>query len=57
VLDLPSAGDTCFPSILGQDGDFEVWNYSTDPNFPDTTWLEGQRGETNIYRQTLRFLK
>ena len=55
VLDLPSAGDTCFPSILGKDGAFEVWNYSTDPAYPDTSWLEGQNGETNIYRQSLSF--
>ena len=55
ILDLPSAGDTCFPSILGEDGAFEIWNYSTDPALPDTSWLEGQNGETNIYRQALSF--
>lgn len=55
ILDLPSAGDTCFPSVLGEDGAFEVWNYSTDPALPDTSWLEGQNGETNIYRQALSF--
>ncbi|MCP4919745.1 MAG: hypothetical protein GY913_22825 [Proteobacteria bacterium] len=55
VLDLPSAGDTCFASVLGGDGSYEVWNYSSDPDQPDTSWLDGQNGVTRIYRQTLRF--
>ena len=55
VLDLPSAGDTCFPSILGENGDFEVWNYTTNPDEPDTPWLEGQQGPTQITRQALLF--
>jgi hypothetical protein len=55
VLDLPSAGDTCFPSILGEDGDFEVWNYTSDPDLPNTGWLEGQQGPTMITRQRLTF--
>ena len=55
VLDLPSKGDTCFPSILGSDGDFEVWNYTSDPEGPDVSWLDGQKGETWITRQSLRF--
>ena len=53
VLDLPSAGDTCFPSILGHDGDFEVWNYTSNPDNPDTAWLAGQQGSTMITRQRL----
>ncbi len=53
ALDLPSAGDTCFPSILGSEGSYEVWNYSNDPALSELGWLEGQKGETNIYRQTL----
>lgn len=55
VLDLPSKGDTCFPSVLPLGGDVtEVWNYSSDPaRADDPTWIEGQTGETRIYRQTL----
>lgn len=55
VLDLPSAGDTCFPSILGSDGNFEVWNYTSDPDVPDLGWLAGQQGPTMITRQPLIF--
>ena len=55
MLDLPSAGDTCFPSILGTGGDLEVWNYTTDPERSETPWLEGQPGQTLITRQTLQF--
>lgn len=54
VLDLPSRGDTCFASILALGGDrFEVWNYSSPVDGPDVSWLEGQTGETYIYKQTL----
>ena len=55
VLDLPSAGDTCFLSILGEDGDFEVWNYTSDPDVPELGWLDGQQGPTMITRQRLTF--
>ncbi|HCH66400.1 MAG: hypothetical protein CL927_09765 [Deltaproteobacteria bacterium] len=54
VLDLPSRGDTCFASILPLGGDrFEVWNYSSPVDGPDVSWVEGQTGETFIYKQTL----
>lgn len=55
VVDLPSSGDTCFPSIRTVDGEYEVWNYTSDPNQPDTPWLEGQQGPTTITRQRFRF--
>jgi hypothetical protein len=56
VLDLPSKGDTCFPSILDEgDGSYMVYNYSSDPDGEDVSWLEGQKGPTNIYRQRLTF--
>lgn len=52
VLDLPSRGDTCFASALPAGGDdFIVYNYSSPIDGPDVTWLEGQLGDTNIYRQ------
>lgn len=54
VLDLPSRGDTCFPAALERgEGVFEVWNYSSDPEGPDLSWLEGQKGPTAIFRQDL----
>lgn len=56
VLDLPSKGDTCFASVLQDPGNpdrFDVWNYSSPVDGPDVSWLEGQTGETYIYRQTL----
>ena len=55
VLDLPSAGDTCFPSILGEDGAFEIWNYTSDPEDADIGWLTGQQGPTMITRQPIHF--
>ena len=55
ILDFPSAGDTCFASILGENGDFEIWNYTSDPEFADISWLEGQQGKTQITRQPLLF--
>ncbi len=56
VRDLPSAGDTCFPSVLPLDeGLYEVWNYSSPLDLAtDPSWLEGQLGETRIHRQALR---
>lgn len=55
VLDLPSRGDTCFPEAVDLDGEVLLYNYSSDPDGPDLSWLEGQTGETGIYRQILRF--
>ena len=56
VLDLPSRGDTCFPSALetGEDR-LSVYNYTNDPEGPDVSWVEGQHGETWILRQDLWF--
>lgn len=54
VLDLPSRGDTCFASALHAGGDdWVVYNYSSPVDGPDLDWLQGQLGETRIYRQTL----
>ena len=56
VLDLPSKGDTCFASVahLGPDRSV-VYNYSSPIDGPDVSWLEGQTGETNIYRTVLEW--
>ena len=51
VLDLPSRGDTCFPSALDRgDGRFTIYNYTSPLDGPDLNWIEGQTGETRIVR-------
>lgn len=56
VLDLAGRGDTCFASILPLgDHRYAVYNYSSPVDGPDVTWLEGQLGETFLYRQILTF--
>ena len=56
VLDLPSRGDTCFASGYRESaGRWVVYNYSSPIDGADVSWLEGQLGETRIYRQTLVF--
>lgn len=56
VLDLPSAGDTCFPDELDLGGGVhEVWNYSSPLDDPDLSWVEGQHGPTHISRVSLDF--
>lgn len=56
VLDLPSKGDTCFASALPRgDDSWLVYNYSSPIDGPELSWLEGQNGETWIYRLILDF--
>lgn len=57
ILDLPSRGDTCFPSVLSTErpGEFVVYNYSSAIDGPDVAWNVGQQGPTFIYRHVLRF--
>lgn len=51
VLDLPSRGDTCFASALQvSPWETEIYNYSSPVDGPDLSWLEGQLGQTLIYR-------
>ena len=51
VLDLPSRGDTCFASALQEgEGEFTIYNYTSPLEGPDISWLDGQTGETMIYR-------
>lgn len=58
VLDLPSRGDTCFASVLRQGGDdWMLYNYSSPVEGPDLDWLEGQLGETRIYKQIVTLPK
>jgi hypothetical protein len=57
VLDLPSRGDTCFPSLLrsADPSQLTIYNYSSDIDGPDLPWAAGQRQDTYIYRHVLRF--
>lgn len=58
VLDLPSRGDTCFPSVLeGKDGKVIVYDYSSDIRGPDSPWSVGQRRPTYLYRHELAFTR
>lgn len=58
VMDLPSAGDTAFPSIarLGPD-EYLVANYTSAFDRGDRSWLWGQLHGTGIYFVRLRFEK
>lgn len=56
VLDLPSRGDTCFPSALPIDEHtWRIYNYSSDINGPDLVWVEGQMAPTYIYTTDITF--
>ena len=59
LVDLPSAGDTAFPSVRRTGADtFLVANYTSPLDDPDRTWLEGQGAldGTSIYLITLSFI-
>jgi hypothetical protein len=56
VLDLPSAGDTAFPSIVRlSPHEFLLANYSSAFRHADRTWFWGQLNGTGIYFVRLRF--
>jgi hypothetical protein len=56
LLDLPSAGDTAFPSIVRLSAhEFLIANYSSAFHDRDRTWLWGQIHGTGIYFVRLRF--
>ncbi|HVY31731.1 MAG TPA: hypothetical protein VHB79_34585 [Polyangiaceae bacterium] len=59
VLDLPSRGDTCFPSQLDTSDPTHVviYDYSSDINGPELPWSAGQRRETYVYRHELVFTR
>ena len=55
VLDLPSAGDTCFPGLveLGE-GRYLVYNYTSPLDGDlDVSWMDAQFGPTEIHWLTL----
>ena len=56
VLDLPSAGDTAFPSVVRlSPHEFLVANYSSAFRHEKRTWMWGQLNGTGIYFVRLRF--
>lgn len=56
LLDLPSKGDTCFPSIIQQDENkYLLYNYSSKIEGKDRGWLDGQLNPTFIYSHELSF--
>lgn len=57
VLDLPSRGDTCFPSRLetADPTHVVIYDYSSDIDGPELPWSAGQRRETYVYRHELAF--
>ncbi|MBZ0119002.1 MAG: hypothetical protein K8H88_18545 [Sandaracinaceae bacterium] len=59
IADLPSRGDTCFPAwIAGESADEVIlYDYSSPIDGPDVSWLDGQLGDTYIYRHVLRFTR
>ncbi len=55
VLDLPSAGDTCFASALSVSASEQlIYNYTSPPDDPDRPWAVGQQKPTLIDRLTLK---
>jgi len=58
AVELPSAGDTSFPSVVQLDEDrFLVANYTSPPDEPDISWLAGQLSDegTRIYLVEIEF--
>jgi hypothetical protein len=56
VVDLPSAGDTAFPSIVRlSPHEFLIANYSSAFRHSDRSWLWGQLNGTGIYFIRVRF--
>jgi hypothetical protein len=58
LTDVPGWGDTCFPSLIDDPTDPQrriLYNYSSPLDGPDLNWIDGQRGETRIYRTRFRF--
>ena len=56
LTDLPSRGDTCFPSAVARpEGDgWWLFDYTNDPEGPDRNWNQGQLDPTFIYQHHLR---
>jgi len=59
VLDLPSRGDTCFPSRIeaADPTHVVIYDYSSDIDGPELPWSAGQRRPTFVYRHELAFTR
>lgn len=57
LVDLPSKGDTCFPTYLpAGPGEIDLYNYTNDyTGEQDYFWIQGQGLPTFIYRIRLSF--
>jgi hypothetical protein len=56
VVDLPSAGDTAFPSVVRlSPHEFLIANYSSAFRHKDRSWFWGQLNSTGIYFVRVRF--
>ena len=56
LLDLPTAGDTCFASIVPDGPDrYILYDYRSVTDDPEIGWVIGQSGPTEIYRVDLSF--
>jgi hypothetical protein len=57
TADLPSRGDTCFPSVMptSRPDQFAIYNYSSPIDEADVPWSVGQRRPTYIYRHLVSF--
>ena len=54
VLDLPTAGDTCFASVLPlAPSGYLIYDYRSTTDDSEIGWLDGQNAATEIYRVTL----
>jgi hypothetical protein len=54
VMDLPSAGDTCFAGMVPlNDNAYLIYNYTSPLDDLDISWMDAQLGDTLIYRTTL----
>lgn len=55
MADLPSKGDTCFPSAVRAPENHGWWlfDYTNDLDGPDLNWNQGQLAPTFIYRHHL----
>lgn len=59
VLDLPSRGDTCFPSKLdaSDPNHVVIYDYSSNVDGLELPWSAGQRHATYVYRHELAFTR
>jgi hypothetical protein len=59
VMDLPSRGDTCFPSVIDDPASDKVtiYDYSSPTQGADPPWSVGQRKPTYIYRHEVQFAR